>query len=218
MDCHADSFGPVDETGSGALELFHGHPLHPHAEGFRLTELETCVEYRQVVDDRQCGGQSGHAASVMSGAVRSAGLLPYRTVGHLEVLIAHPGGPWFERKDAGWWSLIKGIVKDGEDDVTAAAREFEEETGWPAPDDGWVALGETVLKSRKVVVAWAVETDFDLDTFSPGTFVLHGREYPEVDRVVWMPPDRARSKLNQAQNVFIDRLETHLGLNVTRRS
>lgn len=150
----------------------------------------------------------------MSRPVRSAGLLPYRIGGVLEVLIAHPGGPWFEKRDAGAWSLIKGLVKDAEDDTMAAAREFEEETGWAAPDIDWVPLGETTLKSRKVVVAWAVETDFDLATFMPGTFLLYGRQYPEIDRVGWMTPDEARRKLNSAQNVFVDRLEQHLGLNV----
>lgn len=129
------------------------------------------------------------------------------------MLIAHPGGPWFEKKDAGSWSVIKGLVKDLEADEEAAAREFEEETGWPIPDGEWVPLGETTLKSRKVVVAWALEADFDLATFDPGTFTLYGREYPEIDRVVWMTPDEARDKLNPAQTVFIDRLEQHLDLN-----
>lgn len=149
----------------------------------------------------------------MSGPVRSAGLLPYRLHSDVEVLVAHPGGPWFEKRDAGSWSVIKGIVKDDEEDREAAVREFEEETGWQPPTTGWVPLGETTLKSRKVVVAWAVETDFDLDTFDPGTFTLYGREYPEIDRVLWVTPDQAREKLNPAQNVFVDRLEAHLGLN-----
>lgn len=146
--------------------------------------------------------------------MRSAGLLPYRFESALEVLIAHPGGPWFANKDTGAWSVVKGIVMDGEDDEDAAAREFSEETGWEPPaDDAWVALGETTLKSRKVVVAWAVETDFDMSTFDPGTFTLYGKEYPEIDRVVWMAPSDARRKLNPGQAVFIDRLELHLGLN-----
>jgi predicted NUDIX family NTP pyrophosphohydrolase len=151
--------------------------------------------------------------SVMSGPVRSAGLLPYRLRGGLEVLIAHPGGPWFAKRDEGAWSIVKGIVKDGEADESAAIREFEEETGWPAPDVGWVSLGETVLRSRKVVVAWAVESDFELGTFDPGMFTLHGREYPEIDRVLWLAPNTARGKLNPAQAVFVERLETHLLLN-----
>lgn len=149
----------------------------------------------------------------MSVSVRSAGLLPYRLNQELEVLIAHPGGPWFDKRDAGSWSLVKGIVKEEEDDREAATREFEEETGWAPPGSGWVPLGETTLKSRKVVVAWAVETDFDLETFDPGTFTLYGSEYPEIDRVVWMAPDDAREKLNPAQTVFVDRLVDHLRLN-----
>lgn len=145
--------------------------------------------------------------------MRSAGLLPYRQNHRLEVLIAHPGGPWFENKDKGSWSLVKGIVKDGEADTDAAAREFEEETGWGAPDADWTPLGETTLRSRKVVVAWAVESEFDMDTFDPGMFTLYGREYPEIDRVVWVTPHEARDLLNPAQRVFVDRLETHLSLN-----
>lgn len=145
--------------------------------------------------------------------MRSAGLLPYRFDTDLEVLIAHPGGPWFARRDAGAWSVIKGIVNDDEPEEAAAAREFEEETGWVPPDEGWVPLGETTLKSRKIVVAWAVETDFDLATFDPGVFTLYGREYPEIDRVVWLGPGRAREKLNPAQTVFIDRLVEYLELN-----
>lgn len=149
----------------------------------------------------------------MSGGMRSAGLLPYRFEHSLEVLIAHPGGPWFEKRDAGAWSVVKGIVKDDESDEDAAVREFLEETGWDPPTNGWVPLGETTLKSRKVVVAWGIETQFDLATFDPGMFRLYGREYPEIDRVVWMETGHAKAKLNPAQTVFIDRLEQHLGLN-----
>ena len=129
------------------------------------------------------------------------------------MLIAHPGGPWFANRDAGSWSLVKGLVKDHEDDKEAAAREFLEETGWPAPEVEWVPLGETTMKSRKVVIAWAIEHDFDLTSFAPGLFTLHGRQYPEIDRVQWHEPSTARSKLNQAQGVFVERLEEHLRLN-----
>lgn len=128
-------------------------------------------------------------------------------------MIAHPGGPFFAKRDAGSWSVVKGLVKDGEDDESAAIREFNEETGWPVPEGDWLALGETTLRSRKIVVAWALESDFDLSTFDPGTFTLHGREYPEIDRVEWMSPDRARQSLNPGQAVFVDRLERMVGLN-----
>lgn len=149
----------------------------------------------------------------MSPSVRSAGLLPYRLSPHLEVLIAHPGGPWFAKRDEGAWSLAKGLVKEGERDAEAAAREFEEETGWRAPAVDWVPLGETTLKSRKVVIAWAIEHDFDVNTFQPGTFTMRGREYPEIDRVAWLAPETATTKLNPAQGVFVERLDAHLRLN-----
>jgi predicted NUDIX family NTP pyrophosphohydrolase len=146
----------------------------------------------------------------MSRLLRSAGLLPYRLGSGLELLVAHPGGPYFARRDNGWWSIVKGIVELDESDLEAAAREFAEETGWVPPAQPWIHLGDTVLKSRKVVVAYAVETDFDPVTLEPGTFQMGGRRYPEIDRVEWMAPEQARIKLNPAQGVFIDRLQSHL--------
>lgn len=142
--------------------------------------------------------------------LRSAGLLPYRLDGGLRLLIAHPGGPYFARRDNGWWSIVKGIVEPDESDREAAAREFEEETGWPAPDGRWLDLGETTLKSRKVVVAYGVESTFDPEGLDPGLIMIGGRTFPEIDRVEWMSPDQARLKLNPAQGVFVDRLEEHL--------
>ncbi|MEA1902951.1 MAG: NUDIX domain-containing protein [Actinomycetota bacterium] len=149
----------------------------------------------------------------MSRLVRSAGLLPYRISDGLQVMIAHPGGPWFAGRDNGSWSIVKGLVEEHEDDQAAAIREFEEETGWPAPLDDWVSLGETTLRSRKVVIAWAVARNFNPSSLDPGMFQMHGRDYPEIDRVEWFRPAVARVKLNPAQTVFIDRLENHLGLN-----
>lgn len=149
----------------------------------------------------------------MSPPVRSAGLLPYRRSPILEVLIAHPGGPFWQRRDAGAWSVVKGLIDEDEPDEVAAAREFTEETGWRLPAGDWLPLGDTRLKSGKVVVVWAVEFDPDLDSFAPGVFVLQGKEYPEIDRVEWFPPETARRKLNPAQVVFLDRLEAHLDLN-----
>ncbi|HEY4607143.1 MAG TPA: NUDIX domain-containing protein [Acidimicrobiia bacterium] len=146
----------------------------------------------------------------MSGFLRSAGLLPFRLDSGLELLVAHPGGPYFARRDNGWWSIVKGLVEPDESDLAAAAREFAEETGWEPPAPPWVDLGETTLKSRKVVVAYAVESSLDPQTLAPGMFVMGGRRYPEIDRVEWMAPDQARVKLNPAMGVFIDRLLTHL--------
>lgn len=145
--------------------------------------------------------------------MRSAGLLPYRLNSGLEVLIAHPGGPFFAGRDKGAWTLLKGLVEHGEDDEETAAREFEEETGWPAPAHPWIPLGETVMRSRKVVVAWAVERDYDPAALVPGTFTLRGQEYPEIDEVEWARPERAHRALNSALGVFVDRLQAHLGLN-----
>lgn len=146
----------------------------------------------------------------MLGWLRSAGLLPYRLDGELRLLVAHPGGPFFARRDNGWWSIVKGIVESDESDEEAAAREFEEETGWPAPPRPWIELGETTLKSRKIVVAYAVEADLDPETLDSNMITISGRSFPEIDRVVWMSVDQARVKLNQAQTVFIDRLITNL--------
>jgi predicted NUDIX family NTP pyrophosphohydrolase len=151
--------------------------------------------------------QKGHLASVMSGSVRSAGLVPFRRHDGVEVLVAHPGGPYFARRDNGWWSIVKGMVELGELDEATAAREFEEETGWAAPPKPWIPLGDVEMKSRKVVVAWAVEADYDIDTLDPGLFSIGHQKFPEIDRVQWMKPELARIKLNPAMGTFVDRLE-----------
>jgi predicted NUDIX family NTP pyrophosphohydrolase len=125
-------------------------------------------------------------------------------------LIAHPGGPFFARKDAGVWSVVKGEVSAGEESKAAAAREFLEETGWVCPVDGWVDLGSVRLRSGKTVFAWGVEADFDPTTLDPGHFTLFWRgrsqSFPEIDRVQWCDLDEARRLLNPAQVAFIDRL------------
>lgn len=145
----------------------------------------------------------------------SAGLLPFRHSGGLELLIAHPGGPFFARKDAGAWSVVKGLVEEGEERLAAARREFGEETGWQVPDVGMIDLGSVTLKSRKVVHAWAFEGDFDPDELEPGTFEmeLRGRTqvFPEIDRVAWVSPGEARRLLNPAQVAFVDRLADAVG-------
>ncbi len=125
-------------------------------------------------------------------------------------MIAHPGGPYFARRDNGWWSIVKGIVEPEESDLEAALREFEEETGWPAPARPWIELGETTLKSRKVVVAYGVEADFDPATLVPGLFFINGVSHPEIDQVRWVGAEEAKAKLNPALGVFVDRLVDHL--------
>lgn len=143
--------------------------------------------------------------------MRSAGVLPYRTRDRLEVLIAHPGGPFWAKKDLGAWSVIKGVIDDAEPPLQAARREFTEETGWEPPAGPWLELGEVRLRSGKRVIAWGAPGDYDPDTLIPGTFEmsLRGRmvTLPEIDRVAWLPIEEARTKLNPVYGEFLDRLE-----------
>jgi predicted NUDIX family NTP pyrophosphohydrolase len=147
-------------------------------------------------------------------AKRSAGILLYRRRdGGPEVLLVHPGGPFWAKKDAGVWSIPKGEYADDEDPRTAARREFDEELGSAPPDGATVDLGEITQRSGKVVTAFAVEGDLDPADVRSNTFQLEwpprsGRtaEFPEVDRAEWFSPDQAREKINPAQGELIDRL------------
>jgi predicted NUDIX family NTP pyrophosphohydrolase len=149
---------------------------------------------------------------------QSAGLLPYRLAGErLAVLLAHMGGPFWASKDEGAWSIVKGECDEGEDAYAAARREFEEETGAPAPDGAVIELGEVRQPSGKLITAWAVESDFDPSRIKSNTFTLEwppgsGRrqEYPEIDRADWFDATIARLKLAKGQVPFIDVLERHL--------
>jgi predicted NUDIX family NTP pyrophosphohydrolase len=147
--------------------------------------------------------------------VRSAGILPFRRTPDLEVLIAHPGGPFWASRNEGAWGVVKGLVEDGESDLAAARREFEEETGWRVPDGAVIPLGEVVMKSGKRVVTWAIEADFDPETLAPGTFTttIGGREveFPEIDRVEWCGLERAGELMILAQQELLTRLVSTLG-------
>lgn len=144
----------------------------------------------------------------------SAGLLLFRRrEDRLEVLLAHPGGPFWATKDAGAWTIPKGELEDGEDPLRAAAREFTEETGVTVDIEKAHSLGSVRQKSGKTVLAWAVEGDLDPGLLRSNTFTIEwpprsGRqtEFPEIDRVEWLEPDIARVKLNPAQEPFVDRL------------
>jgi len=146
---------------------------------------------------------------------RSAGILLYRRTptGSVEVLLAHPGGPIWERRDTGAWTLPKGEYEPGEEAEAVARREFEEETGHPAPDGPAIDLGEIRQKGGKIVAAWAIEGDLDPALASSNTFPLEwpprsGRwiDVPEIDRVAWFSPDDARIRLKETQVPLVERL------------
>lgn len=143
----------------------------------------------------------------------SAGILLYRRRrGRLEVLLAHPGGPFWKRKDLGAWSIPKGECDAGEDPMAAARREFEEETGLSLKKE-LTPLGEVKQAGGKVVLAWAVEGDCDPAAIHSNTFDLEWppksgkiQQFPEIDRFEWFSLDAAREKLVKAQTAFLDRL------------
>ncbi|WP_055403520.1 MULTISPECIES: NUDIX domain-containing protein [unclassified Mycobacterium] len=145
---------------------------------------------------------------------RSAGVLLYRVRdGVVEVLIAHPGGPFWARKDDGAWSIPKGEYAEGEDPWAAAQREFAEELGLSVPPGARLDLGELKQSGGKVVSAFAVGADLDVTDARSNTFELEWpkgsgrlREYPEVDRVGWFSVAQARMKLLKGQLGFLDRL------------
>ncbi len=152
----------------------------------------------------------------MSGA-RSAGLLLFRRTGpEVEVLLGHMGGPYFARRDAGAWTVPKGEYEPDEPAFDAARREFREELGVAPPDGPALPLGEVRQAGGKTVTVWAVEADLDPATVVPGTFTMEWppksgrtREFPELDRVAWLPLDRARAVILSAQTAFLDRLTEH---------
>lgn len=148
----------------------------------------------------------------------SAGLLLYRkSANGLEVLIAHMGGPFWERKDDGAWSIPKGLIDEGEDPLAAARREFEEELGVPAPDVHYFELGEVKQSNGKVVTAWAGEADLDVSNIVSNAFEMEwpkgsGRLqlFPEIDRAEWFSLSDAREKLVKGQIPLLDCLDEAL--------
>jgi predicted NUDIX family NTP pyrophosphohydrolase len=150
----------------------------------------------------------------------SAGIVLWRRRGDaLEVLLGHPGGPYFARRDAAVWSVLKGETAAGEDDLEALARrEFAEETGHEPPDGPMLPLGDVRQAGGKIVHCWAVEGDLDPSKATSNTFEMawpprSGRmqEFPEIDRVAWFDLATAREKINPAQAAFLDRLEEGVG-------
>ena len=152
-------------------------------------------------------------------AKRSAGILLFRGRGaQLRLLLVHPGGPFWAKKDLGAWSIPKGEYEEGEDPLAVARREFEEELGEPAPAGDAIELGELVQPSRKVITAFAIEGDFDPSGLKSNLFELEWppksgllQSFPEVDRAQWFTLDEAREKILPGQRPFIDRLLERLG-------
>jgi predicted NUDIX family NTP pyrophosphohydrolase len=149
---------------------------------------------------------------------RSAGILLYRrSADGLEVLLVHPGGPFWARRDEGAWSIPKGEYQPGEDPLAAARREFEEELGTAPPAISPHDLGEIRQKGGKMVRAFALPGDLDVASITSNTFTLHwpprsGRmiEVPEVDRAAWFMIEEAGNKMNPAQVELIGRLAAWL--------
>src|SRR5579885_1434041 len=145
----------------------------------------------------------------------SAGILAFRRRPRLEVLLAHPGGPFWRSRDEGAWSIPKGLVESG-DPLACARREFKEETGFSA-DGETIALAPLKQKSGKLVHAYAIEADFDLASFCSNEFEMEwpprsGKRarFPEIDRVAYFPLATARKKILPGQRGFLDELETKL--------
>lgn len=155
-------------------------------------------------------------------ARRSAGILLFRRAGGaLHVLLVHPGGPFWARKDEGAWSIPKGEYEETQDPRAAALREFEEELGRPLPaepDAELIELGAVRQPGGKIVTAWAVEGDLDADAIVSNTFELEwpprsgtSQSFPEVDRAAWFTVDEARAKILRGQLPLIDALLEAIG-------
>ncbi|MFO7962846.1 MAG: NUDIX domain-containing protein [Desulfobacterales bacterium] len=153
---------------------------------------------------------------------RSAGLLVYRfRHSHMEVLLVHPGGPYWSRKDKGAWSIPKGEYAAEEDPLSAAVREFEEETGHPISGE-FIPLSPVKKPGGKIVTAWAVEGDCDADNIESRPFTMEwpphsGKkaEFPEVDRAGWFSIDQAKEKILKGQIGLLNQLVRLLNIDHT---
>jgi len=157
---------------------------------------------------------------------RSAGMLMFKGRGlELRLLLVHPGGPFWAKKDGGAWSIPKGEYDEGEDPLAVARREFEEELGRAAPAGGIIELGELVQPSRKRITVFALEGDFDPTALKSNSFELEWppksgtkQSFPEVDRAAWFTPDEAKAKILPGQRPFIDRLLERLATPALERN
>jgi predicted NUDIX family NTP pyrophosphohydrolase len=152
------------------------------------------------------------------GSRTSAGVLLFRRrASGLEVLIGHPGGPAWVRKDHGHWTVPKGEIEPGEEPLAVARREFQEETGHPVPAGPMIELGEIRQKGGKLVLAWGVEGDLDPATAVSNSYELEWpprsgqlQSFPEIDRVAWFDLEQAALRLKATQVPFLERLEAAL--------
>lgn len=150
---------------------------------------------------------------------RSAGIVVYRLAKDSpEVLLVHPGGPFWARKDNGAWSIPKGEYAGDERPLLAAKREFHEETNIPVPDGEYAQLSDVKLSGGKIVSAWAVEADVAIDVFKSNMFSIewppksgHMQDFPEVDKIHWFSLDEARRKINKGQLPLLEELAQKLG-------
>jgi predicted NUDIX family NTP pyrophosphohydrolase len=146
-------------------------------------------------------------------SVHSGGILLFRFKDNkLQVLLVHPGGPFWSWKDEGAWSIPKGVFEAQESPLLAAIREFKEETGFEAKGQ-FIDLGTIKQPSKKIVHVWAHQSDLDVSEFTSNKFTLQWprksgiiREFPEVDKVQWFDADGAKKKILKGQAGFIDRL------------
>jgi len=149
---------------------------------------------------------------------QSAGLLLFREVsGRLEVLLVHPGGPLWAKKDEGAWSIPKGEFEGNEEPVAAAKREFKEETGFTV-DGEMISLEPLRQPSGKLVYAWAIKRDLDPSQLKSNTFSIEWppksekyQEFPEIDRAAWFAIEEATRKILKGQAAFLDQLQEKLG-------
>jgi len=164
-----------------------------------------------------CSIQSGFRLMARTSPI-SAGVLAFRRRNGLEVLLAHPGGPFWVKKDAGAWTIPKGLVEPGADLIATARREFAEETNLALPDGEFIALAPVVPKSGKVVHAFALEADLDLEQFASNAFEIQWppksgrrRAFPEIDRVAYFDMRAAMNKVLTYQRPLLAELERRVG-------
>jgi predicted NUDIX family NTP pyrophosphohydrolase len=179
----------------------------------RESPAQACLENDACIHLPQSSHSPARFLALSDMAARSAGILLYRRrAGTIEVLLAHPGGPFWQRRDAGAWTIPKGEFGDDESAEAAARREFREEIGIDATGS-LTPLGEAKQKGGKLVIAFAVEGDFDVARLASNTFEIEwpprsGRRerFPEIDKVEWMPLATARSRILAGQLPLLERL------------